>query len=215
MNVFINCPFDEAYEPLIRAAVFAVYSCGFAPQCAKGESNQNLRFQRILAMIGECRYGIHDLSRIEPNALPRNNMPLELGVFIGCQQFGSSYDYEKEYLILDSDEHRYTQHTSDVRADDAQYHNNDPNEMITRVRNWLASRPHRDRSHNIPGAEWLIERYARFQRDAPDLCVKLLLNFKQLQYHEFLIITEAWLEHQRHLYESFQQIIQPNPGRTN
>ena len=98
--MFINCPFDEDYEPLFRAMVFTIFSCGFIPQCAKGVSNQNLRFQRIIELIGECRHGIHDLSRIELGAMPRNNMPLELGVFIGCMRFGSKFDYEKDTVFL-------------------------------------------------------------------------------------------------------------------
>lgn len=33
-SVFINCPFDETYAPLMRAIVFAVVNCGFFPRCA-------------------------------------------------------------------------------------------------------------------------------------------------------------------------------------
>ena len=28
-NVFINCPFDEPYRPMLYALVFAVHDCGF------------------------------------------------------------------------------------------------------------------------------------------------------------------------------------------
>jgi len=33
-SVFINCPFDEEYEELFDAVVFAVHDCGFAARCA-------------------------------------------------------------------------------------------------------------------------------------------------------------------------------------
>ena len=202
VNVFINCPFDDDYEPLFRAIIFTVFSCGFIPQCAKGESNQNLRFQRIIELIGECRYGLHDLSRIELGEMPRNNMPLELGVFIGCMRFGSPFDYEKEYLILDSDAHRYNQHTSDVKADDADYHHNNPAEVIERVRDWLANRPFRDRSQPIPGADWLLERYMRFDVDAPALCQELFLTFSKLKFNEFCTVTIEWLTQQQAILEA-------------
>lgn len=201
VSVFINCPFDDKYEPLFRALVFTISSCGFIAQCAKGASNQNLRFQRILELVGECRYGIHDLSRIKARAMPRNNMPLELGVFIGCQRFGASFDYEKEYLILDRNAHDYNQHTSDVKADDAEYHQNKPNLLIERVRNWLANRPFRDRSQPIPGADQLQERYARFTNDAPALCQALYLTFEKLLFEEFRAITTDWLAQQQAILE--------------
>jgi hypothetical protein len=27
--VFVNCPFDDAYWPLFRARVFAIFACGY------------------------------------------------------------------------------------------------------------------------------------------------------------------------------------------
>ena len=214
VNVFINCPFDDDYEPLFRAMIFTIFSCGFIPQCAKGESNQNLRFQRIIELVGECRYGLHDLSRIEMGAMPRNNMPLELGVFIGCLRFGSAYDYQKEYLILDSDKHRYNQHTSDVKADDAEYHNNKPTEVIERVRDWLAGRPFRDRSQLIPGADWLIERYYRFEKEAPTLCTDLFLTFGKLKFNEFCTVTTEWLTQQQAIFEAARNLLNPKLPNT-
>lgn len=209
VNVFINCPFDPAYEELFRAMVFTIFSCGFIPQCAKGESNQNLRFQRIIELIGESRYGIHDLSRIELDQMPRNNMPLELGVFIGCWRFGTDYDYEKEYLVLDSDRHRYNQHTSDIKADDPEFHENQPTLLIEKVRNWLANRPYRNRSQVIPGADWLLERYTRFQSDAPMLCDELFLTFDQLLFPEFCAVVTDWLIQQQAILQAAQSLLKP------
>ena len=184
--------------------IFTISSCGFIAQCAKGASNQNLRFQRILELVGECRYGLHDLSRIDLGAMPRNNMPLELGVFIGCQRFGSSFNYEKEYLILDSDADRYNQHTSDVKADDAEYHHDQPNEMIERVRDWLANRPFRDRLQRIPGADRLQERYARFTSEAPAICQELELSFSRLSFEEFRDISAGWIAQQQAILASLR-----------
>ena len=67
-HVFVNCPF-----------VFAIYKCDFLPRCAKeaDDASQN-RLDKIVDIIGECRLGIHDISRTEPGdmGLPRFNMPL-------------------------------------------------------------------------------------------------------------------------------------------
>ena len=82
-NVFINCPFDDAYAPIFEAIVFAVHDAGFRPKCARERlDSSEVRLQKILSLISESRFSIHDLSRTElddSNQLPRFNMPFELG----------------------------------------------------------------------------------------------------------------------------------------
>ena len=46
-NVFINCPFDQKYRPLLRALLFAVYDCGFRARSAlEVEDSGEVRVQR-------------------------------------------------------------------------------------------------------------------------------------------------------------------------
>ena len=57
-------------------------------------------------MIRECPYAIHDLSRIEldpVNHLPRFNMALELGIFLGTKLFSEN----KKCLVMETEQHRY------------------------------------------------------------------------------------------------------------
>ena len=60
-------------------------------RCAlEGDDGSVVRLDKIFAIMAECRFGIHDLSRTtldSANRLPRFNMPLELGVFLGGQAF--------------------------------------------------------------------------------------------------------------------------------
>jgi hypothetical protein len=45
------------------------------------------RLSKIERIIEECKFGIHDLSAVAldvATGLPRFNMPLELGLFLGC-----------------------------------------------------------------------------------------------------------------------------------
>jgi hypothetical protein len=92
-NVFINCPFDDLYTPLFNALVFAVHDIGFRPRCALEASNAGqFRLDKIMEIIAECKYSVHDLSRTEADitsGLPRFNMPFELGIDLGCRRFGS------------------------------------------------------------------------------------------------------------------------------
>jgi len=66
-NVFINCPFDPDYKPMLRALLLTVIECGLEPRIAteSGDSGE-VRVQKIENLIRESRYSIHDISRIEP-----------------------------------------------------------------------------------------------------------------------------------------------------
>jgi hypothetical protein len=89
-QVFVNCPFDPAYTELFNALMFTIYDCGFQPRCAKEVDKGDQRFPKICEIIRECPLGIHDISRTNldlKTKLPRFNMPLELGVFLGHKTF--------------------------------------------------------------------------------------------------------------------------------
>ena len=121
-NVFINCPFDSVYKPLFDAIVFAVHDCGFVARCAleEGDASQ-VRIDKIYNIIENCRYGIHDISRTEldeVSRLPRFNMPLELGIFLGAKRFGVEDQKGKKCLVMDKERFRYQKFISDIAGQD-------------------------------------------------------------------------------------------------
>jgi hypothetical protein len=122
INVFVNCPFDGTYTPLMEALVFAIHDCGYIARSAlEAEDSAEVRMDKIAKIIKDCRYGIHDISRTEAGAdtgLPRFNMPLELGLFLGARRFGSRIDKLKACLILDRARYRYQQFCSDIAGQD-------------------------------------------------------------------------------------------------
>jgi len=98
-QIFINCPFDDEYQKLYYSIVFVVLDCGFIPRSTKEiDDSSRLRLKSITEIIQKCKYGIHDLSRVElddDNQLPRFNMPFELGIFYGAKEFGEKIKKEK------------------------------------------------------------------------------------------------------------------------
>jgi len=85
--VFVNCPFDDEFKPIFRAIVFTIISSGYFPRCALDATDgAEIRISKIAEMIGECDWGIHDLSRIEVDAagVPRFNMPMELATSVSA-----------------------------------------------------------------------------------------------------------------------------------
>ena len=81
----------------------------------------------ICNLIFGCRLGIHDISRVEQSdaGLPRFNMPLELGLWIGIERFGGTVQRRKECLVLDTGPHRYQRFISDIGGQDIRDHGSD------------------------------------------------------------------------------------------
>jgi hypothetical protein len=197
-DVFINCPFDAEYKELFNALVFTIYDCGFYPRCALESSNAgDLRFAKICRLIRECRYGIHDLSRVELSAssnLPRFNMPLELGLFLGAVEFRDIHSMTKTKLclVMDSERYRYHKFCSDLAGVDISAHENDVRKLIHVVRDWLAQTA--PELELIPGGEHLYRRYQTFLSSFPELCAVALQDPKFITFGGLKSILEGWLE---------------------
>ena len=134
-SVFVNCPFDNAYKPMFEAVVFAVFDCGYRPRCAlEAYDAGEVRIEKIIALVKNCRLGVHDISRTELNAadLPRFNMPFELGLFLGAKQFGNAVQRRKTCLVLDREPYRYQAFLSDIAGQDIAAHGGDPMRAMAR-----------------------------------------------------------------------------------
>lgn len=195
-GVFINCPFDEAYAPLFQALVFAVHDCGFLARCAlEAADSGEVRIAKILRIIRECRIGIHDISRTEADAasgLPRFNMPLELGLFLGAREFGAGAQRGKRCVILDTERYRYQKFCSDIAGQDIRSHGGDPQRAMGAVRDLLATV--RDGQGLLPGMRTMCERYAIFQAELPALCRRVHLDADDLRFVELRTLVEEWVE---------------------
>ena len=194
-NVFINCPFDTNYKPLFDAMVFAVHDCGFIPRCALEEDDASeVRIDKIYSIIADCRYGIHDISRTELDAgsgLPRFNMPLELGVFLGAKKFGIEEQKRKKCLILDTKPYRYQQFISDIAGQDIQAHNDTPEAIVKVVRDWLRNASRREA---IPSGGIIWERYQEFMEKLPQMAKEGQLIVEELIFNDYTLLVAQWLE---------------------
>lgn len=194
-NVFINCPFDAKYKSLFDAMVFVVHDCGFIPRCALEEDDASeVRIDKIYSIIADCRYGIHDISRTEldrDSNLPRFNMPLELGVFLGAKKFGIEEQKKKKCLVLDREQYRYQQFISDIAGQDIQAHNNSSELIVKVVRDWLRNASRRE---TIPGGSIIWRRYRDFRRDLPQPAREYQLTVEDLIFNDYSLVVTRWLE---------------------
>ena len=99
--VFINCPFDSEYSPLLEATAFCIIYFGLVPRFANEriEAGEN-RLDKIADMIKNSMYSIHDLSRCKPQHVDeyfRMNMPFELGIDVGFRRSEIGRSTEKSF----------------------------------------------------------------------------------------------------------------------
>lgn len=193
-HVYINCPFDGEYQPLFEALVFAVHDCGFVARCAlELEDGSQVRIHKIERLIADCRLGIHDISRTELDAtwgLPRFNMPLELGLFLGAKRFGSGDQCRKACLILDRDRDRYQKFCSNIAGQDIKSHNGTPRDAVKVVRDWLRNA---GAGVIIPSGSVMVERHERFLRELPAICDELRLDRDDLLYRDYTTLAAEWI----------------------
>lgn len=140
-SVFINCPFDPEFEPLLRSILFTIVSFNFYPKIASERSDSaEQRIEKISSFINESKFSIHDLSRLKSqkkNEFSRHNMPFELGIDYGCRKFGSAEHRSKKFLVLERTKYEYSRALSDLAGIDIKSHNNEPEAIIRAVRNWF------------------------------------------------------------------------------
>ncbi len=198
-NVFINCPFDEKYNPIFNAILFTVRRCGFVLRCAKEYSDSNqIRIDKIVQLIAESKYAIHDLSRVtlqSTHELPRFNMPLELGIFIGCSKFGTKQHQEKSYLILESEEYRFKRFISDLSGQDIESHKDRPEVAVKCVRNWLSHKT----NVIIPSHSRVWAEFQEFNKGLPAICKLSGWVPEELTFGELASLVTTWVEQQSRL----------------
>src|SRR5262245_40204901 len=88
-RVFLNVPFDRAYEPVLIGLVAALVHLVKQPATILELGDGGVpRLDRLLMQIQSCAFSLHDLSRVEASGsgTPRFNMPFELGLAVAISR---------------------------------------------------------------------------------------------------------------------------------
>lgn len=144
LSVFINCPYDDEYQSIFDAVVFATVCCGFLPRCAIESGGTAVpRMDRITQAVLSSKYSIHDLCRCRGEGsanLARFNMPVELGVSM-AQRFGPGGSANHDWLLLVPRGSEYIRFVSDLAGFDPKQHDGNVDSIVPAVMSWLATRP--------------------------------------------------------------------------
>jgi hypothetical protein len=184
-SVFVNCPFDDDYLPLLHALLFAIHDCGFVARFAVEDAGAaEQRIAKICRLIRESRLSIHDISRVELSRqqFPRFNMPFEAGLAYGATQFDQLKN--RDMLVLEAEPFRDQITLSDLAGTDPRAHNNDPDQVVAAVRSFLARK--KAVGGKTRGAGKIVQRYEQFRMDLPDLAMNLDISTKEITSFPYL-----------------------------
>jgi hypothetical protein len=145
--VFLNVPYDEEFHSLYIAYIVGLFQLGLVPNLASEIPGGDRRLDRISKLIQSCRYSIHDLSRVEvsvaPTAVPRFNMPLELGMTI---TWANLHPGLHTWFVWESELHRLQRSASDLNGTDPYIHNGTAEGVLRELCNAFR----RDRMPSVP-----------------------------------------------------------------
>ncbi|MES1222988.1 MAG: hypothetical protein ABUT20_46275, partial [Bacteroidota bacterium] len=194
-NVFINCPFDKFYVPLLHPLLFTVLYLDLNPLISETQSSGQVRVQQIKKLIVKSKYSIHDISRSEAlqgKDLPRFNMPYEMGLDLGCQSFGKGKLMFKKCLVLEKTKHHYLKVISDIGGQDIENHDDQPKVLVRKVRNWFASVLH----NHQPSPTLIWEAYNDFSDMMREKLKKESFSnddIESLPFSNFILLAKEWI----------------------
>jgi hypothetical protein len=121
-EVFLNIPYDKKFERLFIAYIAGVSAFGLAPRATLEIPDSSRRLDKILKLIDDCEYSIHDLSRVERDrkkpSTPRFNMPFELGLTVAHQK----HKKKEGWYVFESVSYRLEKSLSDLNGTDPRIH---------------------------------------------------------------------------------------------
>ncbi len=135
-SVFLNVPYDAEFARLFLGYIAGVSAFGMLPRTTLEIPGGERRLDRILSLIGECRYSVHDLSRVQLDRraprTPRFNMPFELGLSVAQARWSSQ---QHTFFVFETKRHRLSKSLSDLDGTDPYIHGGILNGLFAQMGN--------------------------------------------------------------------------------
>jgi len=159
-SVFLNIPYDSQFQDLYLAYIVGLTQLGLNITATLPVPNQG-RLDRIIELIEQSDFSIHDLSRIETSSgIPRFNMPLELGLALYRSKTTNG---RHRVFVFEKKRYRMQRSTSDISGIDPQIHHGRPLGVMVGLRN-IFHQP--GKTTTIPG---MLASYRAIKRRLPEL----------------------------------------------
>jgi hypothetical protein len=115
-------------------------------------------------------------------------MPFELGLDIGCKEFGTAHLSKKDCLILEKEQYRYKKVLSDISGNDIGSHNANPEDLVREVRNWIFN----IRKTKILTGTKIWQRYNIFYNDFETVLGNDQKEMEMMPVNEFISYIKEW-----------------------
>ncbi len=159
-SVFLNIPYDVAFEKLYLAYIVGLTQLGFRINAALAVPSQG-RLETIINLIEHSDFSIHDLSRIEASrGVPRFNMPVELGLALFRSHVANG---KHTVFIFESRRYRAQRSTSDVNGIDPQIHGGAARGLMAGLRNIFRQ------AGDVTTVPEMLASYRAVKRKLPEL----------------------------------------------
>ncbi len=153
-SVFLNIPYDSAFENLYLAYIAGVTAFGLKPKPALEIPTSNRRLDRILELIQECSHSVHDLSRVQLDrthpTTPRFNMPFELGLTVALEKIAIP---KHEWIVCEAKPFRLKKSLTDLDGTDPYIHDGTIRGLFRELGNAFV------RSRNQPTVDEMLKVY--------------------------------------------------------
>jgi len=121
-SVFLNIPYDAGFQKLYLAYIAGISAFGLVPRATLEIPTSERRLDRIIELIDECAYSIHDLSRVQLDRTaprtPRFNMPFELGLAVARNKSRG----RQRWYVCESVRRRVNKSLSDLDGTEVHIH---------------------------------------------------------------------------------------------
>ena len=165
-QVFLNYPFDDAFDCFANALHFAVIASGLIPVCAKDLSSPDRpRFEMLVDTIINCRHSIHDFSRLKGEGeqnFARLNMPLEMGMALFHAIQTQRTLHRCAFFVAEP--HEYQMAASDLAGLDPVLYDGDEFSLVGGVYEWLRDVIRNPLTTPLPTTN-IKERYKDFKNE--------------------------------------------------
>jgi len=190
--IFINCPFDDEYLPLLRALLFVSRFYGLDVKIASTDlDSKSNRLARIISLMRESKYSVHDLSKmksVKEDEYYRMNMPFELGL-----DYGIGGD-EKVFLIFENEPYKLKIALSDINGWDVRPHLDNPEKLIMEFRKWIVV--NRELSKTLKSYSYsdIWYKYNDFYGSFSDFMTIHNLKDEEISVTEYLEYIDSFLK---------------------
>jgi hypothetical protein len=157
-SVFLNVPYDRQFQNLYLAYIAGLSAFGLVPRATLEIPTSRRRLDRIIGLIRECAYSIHDLSRVQldRNAprTPRFNMPFELGLAVALDELNG----RERWYVCETQSHRVHKSLSDLDGTEVHIHGGSVRGLLAALGDMFVRKPRQPSVQQMYGIYLVLSR---------------------------------------------------------